>query len=199
MKFSDIRSYIHGRLVSEKQRHFFPQNLPSRKILDMTLLYEFAMPGKSIQTITDQQMSEWEVEEDDLYLALTLNLQFREEATFQNLGYLLGKMISPDTELKEELDSPLFVLSSKSMTNGAVQLVNKPVLKKISDYFKDDYYILPSSVHETILLSVRDAVSYEELSDMVQTINRTEVEETDFLSDHVYLYRRDTASMEIAA
>ena len=50
-----------------------------------------------------------------------------------------------------------------------------------------DLYILPSSVHELIVISAEKADPVE-LETMVQMINQNEVKEAERLSDHIYRY-----------
>ena len=61
----------------------------------------------------------------------------------------------------------------------------------------ENLYMLPSSVHEWMILPECDDVAY--LKEMVTEVNRTAVAEIDLLSDHVYRYDRKTDMVEIAA
>ena len=53
------------------------------------------------------------------------------------------------------------------------------------------FYMLPSSVHEVLLLPESMGISYEEAALMVQEVNSSEVGPEDFLSDTVYRYEND--------
>lgn len=61
-----------------------------------------------------------------------------------------------------------------------------------------NFYILPSSIHETILVTATDC-SISELEKMVMEVNETEVAAEEILSDHVYCYNYDSHCLEIAA
>ena len=63
----------------------------------------------------------------------------------------------------------------------------------------DDLYILPSSVHECMIVPYRYEDDPEDLGKMVREINRTQVDEEEFLSDCVYYYDRVLDRVEIAA
>ena len=72
------------------------------------------------------------------------------------------------------------------------------ILKEISVRLNtENLYMLPSSVHEWMILPECDDVAY--LKEMVTEANRTAVAEIDLLSDHVYRYDRNTDMVEIAA
>ena len=74
------------------------------------------------------------------------------------------------------------------------------MLKQIAVQLKaDSFFLLPSSVHEWIILPEweRDDVGY--LREMVEEANRTAVADIDLLSNHVYRYDKNTDMVEIAA
>ena len=71
------------------------------------------------------------------------------------------------------------------------------IIKEIADTMEADIYILPSSLHEVILV-LDYGLNYNEnkLKEMVHDINRTIVNEDEVLSDSVYKYCRDTKKIE---
>lgn len=59
--------------------------------------------------------------------------------------------------------------------------------------------MLPSSVHETIVLPPKDEEEYRRLADMVREVNDTDVDVEERLSYHVYVYSRDEEALQIVA
>lgn len=82
----------------------------------------------------------------------------------------------------------MYVLTNKIRTNGAVCMIYDNVLKNFAKEMKKDLFILPSSVHEVILVPVADGITREELENMVKEVNDNELDEIDILSDHIYYY-----------
>ena len=74
--------------------------------------------------------------------------------------------------------------------NGAACLLYDDLLKDFSEKHASDFYILPSSVHEVLLLPAEGRKEDESLSAMVREVNRTQLSAEEFLSDHVYYYSR---------
>ena len=83
-------------------------------------------------------------------------------------------------------NSSLYVLTNADGINGAGCLMYPGLIEKLEEYFQSKYYILPSSIHEVLLLPVRQPVQSEELNDMVREINLTQVPEEEVLSDCCY-------------
>lgn len=83
---------------------------------------------------------------------------------------------------------PLFyVLTNTSKINGAAVMLYEGMLKKFEERFESGFYIIPSSVHEVLILVEADE-SVEELNRMVREVNDSQVAPEEVLSDHVYYY-----------
>ncbi|MBQ5951318.1 MAG: hypothetical protein IJL66_04140 [Lachnospiraceae bacterium] len=84
------------------------------------------------------------------------------------------------------------VLSNIHFRSGAAAMFYPGLLRRIAGVLGSDLYLLPSSVHEVILVPVSIPATRLDLARTVQEINRTVVREEDRLSDRVYVYRRET-------
>ena len=87
-------------------------------------------------------------------------------------------------------------MTNKNMTWGAVNILYTDSLKQMADFLDSDLWILPSSVHEIILLKADPDTSLI-LRNMVQEINDTYVEENEVLSNNIYYYNRNTNEISI--
>lgn len=85
---------------------------------------------------------------------------------------------------------PMYVLTNKKKLYGAACMLYPEVLKKFSEKLGQDFYVLPSSVHEVILVPADSEADQESLREIVTDINRTQVAEEEILADSVYFYSR---------
>ena len=90
--------------------------------------------------------------------------------------------------IEEEI--PLFVMSNGDYMNGASVILYKDVLRDFAKYMEHDLYILPSSIHEVILVPSNKIDDPSALFTMVSDANNTVVALGDILSDSVYYYNR---------
>lgn len=97
--------------------------------------------------------------------------------------------------LEDAGDAGMNILSNEQKMNGATALLDSKMMDEISERMGGDFYILPSSLHEVIILPVRDDFNIKDLEAMVQDVNATQVSNEDQLSDHVYAY--DSVEKEI--
>lgn len=121
---------------------------------------------------------------------------------------VMGSMIEqlmgmgPETILKDESvqsiaevisngmgsENPMFIVTNSQTVGGAGVIFYPEVMDQIGEGFQGNFFILPSSTHETLVIPDNGAFDYRVLEDMVQTINENEVAPEERLSDHVYHY-----------
>jgi hypothetical protein len=89
----------------------------------------------------------------------------------------------------------MYVLTNTSGSLGAAALFYPDVKDKAAELIGSDYYILPSSTHEVILVPDSAGINPKELCEMVKQANRTVVDEKDILSDNVYHYDKDSRDL----
>ena len=103
---------------------------------------------------------------------------------------LLNRTMEEIAHEIEERHIPMYVLTNNKRYYGAASLVYPNMLEKIGNILQEDFYILPSSVHEVIFVGKTDCVDSFTLNEMIEEVNRTQVDEEEWLSDHTYLYQR---------
>ena len=106
----------------------------------------------------------------------------------------------PDSDIRaREAEVPMYVLSNKQRLYGASAIVFTDILDNICDQFGRDIFILPSSMHELILIPTMTKSGAENLLAIVKEINEMEVLRKDFLADSVYYFNHELRQLEIAA
>ena len=92
----------------------------------------------------------------------------------------------------------LMVLSNKDMELGASVLFYPEVQERISAAIGGDYFVLPSSVHELLVLPDNGDHNAGSLAKMVQDVNRNSVSPEERLGDKVLHYRADVDRLSVA-
>ena len=77
-------------------------------------------------------------------------------------------------------------------------MIDPEIFVDLSEKMGCDLYVLPSSIHEIIVVPAVSQCNEDELRDMVRDVNRSSVSNEDFLSDTLYRYNRGTAQLQIA-
>ena len=88
-------------------------------------------------------------------------------------------------------DCPIRVLSNETGINGAAALLYPKMPEYIYKTVGGNYYLLPSSVHEFLIVPEKKGINPSELVAIVREVNRTEIEKEEFLSDDIYYFNHD--------
>jgi hypothetical protein len=88
-------------------------------------------------------------------------------------------------------EEQMFILREVNSPFGAAVIARPDVLERVGEVLKDDYYILPSSVEEVLLIPAKVWDDPEKLSEMVKEINTQLIDPSIHLSDHVQYYDRE--------
>ncbi len=96
-------------------------------------------------------------------------------------------------------DGTLLVLTTEDGVLGAAVLFYPEMQKRIGKMVGGDYYVLPSSVHEVLIMPDNGKWNAAELAAMVRAINEREVSPEERLGNRVLHYRTDLQKLQVAA
>ena len=99
-----------------------------------------------------------------------------------------NEFIDPDRDCV--MKSELFILSNAIRQHGAICTLYDDIMNQIGKTLQDDFFVIPSSVHEVLLLKASDTDCME-LNEIIREVNETTVIPEEILSDHAYFYSRD--------
>ena len=94
----------------------------------------------------------------------------------------------PDILADEPAGSTMIVLTNRSGINGAGALFYPGMMDQAAEQLGGNFFVLPSSTHEVIMIPNDGTADFRDLEQMVTDINRTQVMPEERLSDHVYQY-----------
>ena len=138
----------------------------------------------------------------DDFSEITEILQEIERRLNQNNIFISGSAEEYGVFLEENegaREMPLYVLTNAIRLNGASVLFYTDCLKSFADSVGRDIFVLPSSIHEVLLIPVDEDVSAWDMRQVVETVNHQIVSDEEILSNHVYRYLYDSHKLIIAA
>ncbi len=205
--FDSVKGRITCRLVNAEQNAEYLSDKPYTRIADLAVTYHVAI-GKEdgalmSSPVTNRLMEAYGVDVEQLHQVALENMSVLSPASFKSMTETMVDMMLPDmirSGMSEEEarnavasmlpptpDDMLYVLSNEDKLHGAAVVLNEKVMDDISERFGPDFYILPSSVHE-VLIVPNNGADLLTLENMVQEVNATQVAPDERLSDHVYVY-----------
>lgn len=210
--FNNLRNKVVYKLINRESNQELLKEVPYEEFMDLAVVFYLILGesknGQFTALIHNSHMISWGTTKEELYQLAKRNTPELLPAHIRNLKESIEELLKVDLEdfggagiINETLGEdwvPLYVLSNPRMTNGACCILYENFLEGFAEEQGADLIILPSSLHEVLLMPVGgDEISYEDLSSMVTEINQTEVPEEDRLSNQVYRYSRSSGTIEI--
>lgn len=180
------------------------KGIPHRKFLNLAVTYRLELPesgGFQAGIRINRSLIElWGATEGELYMEAMENLE-KEPYNIQPIAKLLGGMAGIPAEAVRELPEEMtkqYVLSNESCRYGAAGMLHQDLMARFAEQAGGNFYILPSSVHDLILLPDDGSVNVECLKEMVQEVNKSVVAREEWLSEDVYYYECGEKKVSIA-
>lgn len=200
--YEKVKGRIVFKLINFERNHELLDNVPHYRYLDLAIVFncllESGTKGSATILIHNHHLAFWHITKDDLYALAMENTPKLLAYDLKNMTEVLKGLLK--TEFSSSFDSsskdfPMYVLSNRSKLNGSGCILYKNLLSDFSRKLNSDLYILPSSIHEVLIIPAKKAASAEELSDMVKEVNATQLSNEEILSDHVYYFCRETSKL----
>ena len=196
--FDTIKDKIVYKVVNYRSNEKLLEQVPHKRILDLAVVFYCLLDNEYGRSATaliyNNNLKNWNVTIDDVYKAALKNTPdllhskiSSMAALFENCGVNVD---GEEVDLKDYVPSDMYVLTNESKLNGAACILYENVLYDFAQKLGADLYILPSSVHEVILLPKLSMFEKDELVNMVKEVNTEGVAADEVLSDHVYEYNR---------
>lgn len=200
-KYEDIKDKIVFKLINTERNTRFLKSVPSINVLDLSIVFYIFLESERTSTasiqINNEHLKMWGVGKEELYHAAMKNAANLLSAEFFTMRYAIEEMLHVGDNQGENLlkgtsdrEDIMYVLTNTLRNYGAVCMIYPHMAEKIGDLLQEDYYILPSSVHEVIIVPDSRSMRPEEMSQMVSEINENQVSPDEVLSDHAYFYQR---------
>lgn len=192
--FSRAQSKLGYKLICADKNELLLNTLPHMTYLDFAIvfyiLFEADSSGTATIPVTNELLKLWNTNVGELYKIAHSNMPAMLPADFKPMRVviceLLGKPYSNTSE-----DNPMYVLTNSLRSFGACCILYDRVLPDIGRQLGENYYILPSSIHEVIIVPESKSPNWDDLNDMIVEINETQVAYEEILSDHAYYYNRE--------
>lgn len=183
--YSKMKELLTLQLLSSNGNGYKLDDVPYRKVEDMTLVYRFDLGdtgnGRTTILVTNDMLRRYGIDEEQLH-------QDAMSATVNNRPASLRNMAEVLSIGDGEGSSPLWVATVDGGMNGASVIQYPGFLDQAARTLGGDFFVLPSSIHEVLLYQDDGTIDRKGLEEMVQSVNESEVAPADRLSDYVYHY-----------
>lgn len=207
LDFEKWKNRVLPQLVSNKWNQEQLNLRPHVLIEDLAVVFYVHLQDEheANMRITNEYLSLWKTTPEELYELALRNLANSKNGVFESMEKVIEEIMFHAIK-KETSETPetsdyrlcqpsetdyMFILTNKNKVNGASELLDKRFMNSICDLLGCDFYILPSSIHECIIIPFTKEITVHALKRMVREVNKNEVAEDERLSDSIYTYSVD--------
>lgn len=207
---NEAKDKIVFQIVNTVQNADMLKNTPHREFQDLSIIYRWMIDsdsrGISSTVIRNNLAEQMGLSEDQLFKLAVENTKRLLPPTIRSMNDVMKDIFAKDGMPLDMIDmmigdmpanQQMYVISNEKGINGAVSMLYEDGLHDLSMKLESDLYILPSSVHEVIAVSV-EMGDPEYLAQMVNEINMDQVALDERLSNQVYHYDKDLRKLSLA-
>ncbi len=188
--YSAVRKRIVYKLINTEKNKELLSDVPHIDFHDLSIVFQFLFDedciGNATILIHNAHLKIWGITLEELYSDAKRNTPVLNKYEIKSMGDVISEIMPLQDTVRSEM--PLYVLSNKSRIQGAACMLYPDLLKKFSAVIDSSMYIIPSSIHEVLLLPADKNDEAESIKQMVKEVNDTQVEAEEVLSYSVYFY-----------
>lgn len=189
-----VKSHLFPRFAGKARRcdENYMSNSYSVNVLDLDITFHVILDEKYSATVSNSMVREWGVT-SEILLKVALDNALKESNILSLDGLLMDMGFELDEEDRRDIEeccSSMYILTNKKRSIGAIHMLDKELLKKFCEKLnEDEVYIIPSSIHEVLLLPCGNFSEIDSamVNDMIVDVNQ-KLDDFEILSDHCYRY-----------
>lgn len=209
MDYDSIKDYLVVQVINTKANQRMLREVPHKDMEDLSAIcrIEFSMQdseGNGSIKVTHEMIRQWKVDFEEVYQKATDNSVCNKQPVLESMESIMMEIMGMPSERKNllQLESGeefpkegMYVLSNPMRLDGASVLAYPNLQEQLESVFPQGCYILPSSLHELIIVPKDIGMSPKEMEEMVREINQKEVAREVVLSDRVYEFDKETKKL----
>lgn len=204
LNYENVKDKLFIRVSSAEANKEVLEIVPHQLKEDLAITYHVAVgkdqDGLSSMLITNEMMKEYGVTQEQIHEDAMKSSPRVMVPEVSSIGVLIDEiyqknilMLTPDERemlletLQESSEMPtFFVVTNTERVNGAGVIFYPEFMDNMGELLGNNFFILPSSIHQMLILPDDGQVDAEMLRDMVKEVNATQVAPAERLTNDVY-------------
>ena len=192
--YEKVKDMLFVKVVNYEQNQELLCEIPHEKYLDLAVVVYCSVENIHISNATilirNEHLKMWNVSAGEVIDRAKINSDKKLMCRISPMNEML-RTVNIDSREYDVDDFmnllPMYVVTNANNCFGAAYLAMPNMLERFASKFDGDYYIIPSSIHELILVP-SEGVEKENINELIKEVNATQLSKEEVLSDHVYMY-----------
>lgn len=189
--YAEMKNKLAMEVVSAERNAGMLQNVPHEQMEDIAVVYRLVLDSSkdasSTVLVTNDLMDKFGITHEQLHNDAMKNAPLIRPAEIKGMEETLNEMQGGPV-LEPDPDEILFVAGVPDQSHGAAVIAYPNFFEDAAEKLGGDYFIIPSSIHEVLLVKDTGEMNARDLEAMIKEVNATEVAPEDVLTDHAYHY-----------
>jgi len=203
--YKKVKSRLSMQIVSAEKNAELLENVPHERIEDMAVVYRILMtqPGSGSKTattlVTNGMLKKYGITDSQLKRDAMRNAPNVKPVKIRDMSETVKDFdlkLAPDVSVE---DGKIFVASVTDNLYGAAVIAYPNFLNTVAAMLRSDFFVLPSSIHEIIIIRDDGDLDADDLKNLVTAVNAAQVDPADQLTDNVYHYDMYSNVFEMAS
>lgn len=192
--YEKLKDNLAYRIIPTAPNEDFLNTVPHKEILNMSVIVMAVGPdydgGCSSVVIHKSMLSHFGITEEQLFADAEKSAQKIRPYQVKSMAETLAEMMHvPEDELPLPNDGPqMYVVTNNIKIHGASVLAYPKFFDEMAELMNGSFYVIPSSIHELLVIPEKDATELSDLDAMVMEVNTTQVDPTEQLADNAFHY-----------
>lgn len=190
LDYKNLRENTIFVLVNAEDNKAMLSNVPHKRFLDLAIVFRWLIQRDNEKfmgtIITNEIAGKYNLNTDELFDIAKENTKRIYKPRFENVVDLVNRL-SPNDPIPNDKSVPMYILSNDIALEGASYILYDDILKDIKTQLGEDYYVIPSSINEVIIVPC-STIDAEYTKTMLRNVNRSVVAKQEVLSNNVYRF-----------
>lgn len=199
--WENIKERLFVKVVATDMNREILETVIHKEKLDLSVIVYAKLGDMDDELLTSflvkkEHLQIWNRSEDEVYETAWQNTR-QQQILFMSMNEVISTMMSEEERRlifdgdPDRMESILYVLTNTYKNLGAVYMLFPDIMDRIADELGGDLYILPSSIHEVLIMKVTDMYEIPQLQQIIHEVNVTQLSLEQRLSEQVYRYCKD--------
>jgi hypothetical protein len=197
-----MKSKLSMEVVSAEKNAELLESVPHERMEDMAVVYRFVLDqtdsGNGTILVTNQLLDQYGITKEQLRADAMENAPEIRPSEIRGMSEVMSELAPGMIPEVAPEDEQMFVATVPDKIHGAGVIAYPNFMEDAAQKMGGDFFVLPSSIHEVLLVKDNGQMTAKELENMVKEVNATQVEPADQLTDHVYHYDSQNHIFELA-
>lgn len=189
MDFKDAKERLRCAAINYDLNKNMLKDSPHKRVEDLAIVARYKVSDNASFIVKNDMLERLGMSKNEA-VEYAIKNSIKEGYTVKPMYEVINNLVGPiDNEMMGVMppDPGMYIVSNDTVNGGAGIFVDRNLRAEVREIIGGDYYLLPSSIFETIAISKDMAQDYRMLETMVAEVNATQVAPTEVLSGSVYL------------